>query len=787
MQSRSNRFKQLDSYGLKYWPVHLASGGQGEILHQILLDFDWLEAKLTATGDVNALLDDFLLVGGGVSKDHAELVAALRLSAHILSDHPETLPGQLAGRLSDVHQLTQQIGHRLQDRVWLRPLYTTLERKTSLERVISAHRKIIWSLQALPDGQHVIAASGDGTLSLWDTGNGLKLRSYEGHTKDVRDVVLLKNGVNMVSGSDDGNLIWWEIESGKMLGKAESGQREIARLVSTPDGKRIVSLSQAGLYQVWDAFSRELVCEMQSDHGGTITGLVLFPDGKGVLSTCHSRASTALRSWELDPLKQPRNFITSDTQTCPVFLPDGNRFITIGQPEHFSQLNVWDLRNDSRISSKYIGGDYVVSQAFFLPEFRKLLLLYFNDRMLLHDIEGQDPDTIIAENIGAVFSACLLPGGKRLVTGDRDGLMKVWNLYTENPGEPVRYPYSGKEGLDIDEVCVFPDGRQIVFSTDQNIEGVLKIRTFGEKSTNFEIWNSEDAVVKFEREHAGSRDIPYDHVHRERRILSTGRGSRVTDIKISVDGKRLLAGLTNGDVMFWDQGKFKAKPRLLNHGTWIAAVAISGNGHLAVSAGKDALLVVWDLRSGRSLRILEGHSNWINDVALSFDGRVALSADDDKILKVWDVRRGRLMHELTGHSAAVNSVVILGNSSKAVSSSESGEVKIWDVQTGREIGSLILPLSAHTRLRVLPRDEYCVSLFRDGLLRIWSIQDGRPLAAFSGDRQITAFDITPDGSIIVAGDASGYQYVLRVEGLLSSAGEVTKPKQLWWPFEKRRG
>ena len=78
---------------------------------RLLFDYRWLDAKLRAR-DVNRLLHDF---EGLAERDVARLVeSALRLSAHVLDQHPAQLAPQLTGRLlavasSEVSQLVDSI------------------------------------------------------------------------------------------------------------------------------------------------------------------------------------------------------------------------------------------------------------------------------------------------------------------------------------------------------------------------------------------------------------------------------------------------------------------------------------------------------------------------------------------------------------------------------------------------------------------------------------------------------------------------------------------------------
>ncbi len=78
---------------------HLAKANRRDELRALLLDYDWIAAKLQTT-DINALLRDFETIVGDSPVGLVQ--GALRLSAHVLAkDHTE-LAGQLTGRLPGI-------------------------------------------------------------------------------------------------------------------------------------------------------------------------------------------------------------------------------------------------------------------------------------------------------------------------------------------------------------------------------------------------------------------------------------------------------------------------------------------------------------------------------------------------------------------------------------------------------------------------------------------------------------------------------------------------------------
>ena len=62
---------------------------------------------------------------------------------------------------------------------------------------------------------------------------------------------------------------------------------------------------------------------------------------------------------------------------------------------------------------------------------------------------------------------------------------------------------------------------------------------------------------------------------------------------------------------------------------------------------------MWDVDSGHELRTLVGHSGCVWAVAVRGDGRVAVSASHDHTLKVWDLDCDMVLATFTSDAAAM--------------------------------------------------------------------------------------------------------------------------------------
>jgi WD40 repeat protein len=210
------------------------------------------------------------------------------------------------------------------------------------------------------------------------------------------------------------------------------------------------------------------------------------------------------------------------------------------------------------------------------------------------------------------------------------------------------------------------------------------------------------------------------------RILS-GNKAPVGPVVVSADGKRALSGAWDGKVLVWDLDSGTAAQSFGDHVGWAWAVAISGDGREALTAGKTdrtvrlwtadgkkklldrsglpgtpvgvgftptgpmALLaagegqwrlLLWDVRRDKKVGVFEGHTDRIHRAIISSDGRRILSAGVDRTARLWNVDSGKPVHCFQGHTGAVLAIDLARDGSKVVTGGEDGRVRLWDIDTG---------------------------------------------------------------------------------------------------------
>jgi predicted Zn finger-like uncharacterized protein len=237
--------------------------------------------------------------------------------------------------------------------------------------------------------------------------------------------------------------------------------------------------------------------------------------------------------------------------------------------------------------------------------------------------------------------------GRRAVSGDWDGKLRVWELAT---GKCVR-TLEGHRGL-VRSLAVDATGRWCVSGGDDD---------------SVRLWNLDASSCI--------------------RTLANGTAG-VYAVAITTDGRLALAGGKDGRILAWDIPEGKCLRTLRGHRFHVLAVALSGDGRQAFSAGRDRSVRVWDISAGTLVRSIQGHEADIAVVAVASGGNLLITGSHDRTLRVWDPSTGSCSRILTGHTDWVRAVALASNETTAISGSSDGAVRVWDLDSGACVRSL---------------------------------------------------------------------------------------------------
>jgi WD40 repeat protein len=754
-----------DGYFYQHLVRHLRKAGRFPELRTLLLDLDWINAKL-AVGNISGLLADY----DSLLSDPAVLLVAgaLRLSAHVLTGNPGQLPGQLTGRLASEHD-PQLRDLMLRIRLWpaspwLRPLTGSLISPGGpLLRTLTGHDSWVYAVAFSADGYRIVSGGG-GTVRVWDLESGEPLHVLADHGSGPDQGVVIVGGVHLrpgrgawirqwvrdfgehtevttygsgvwavavsadgrraISGGADGTVRVWDLESGELLNALTGHDSFVAAVAITADGRRAVSGGGDGTVRVWNLDSGELLLVL-ADSVSEVRAVAVSADG----SRAVFGGDGTVQVWNLDPVEPLYSLADHDSQVNAVAVSgDGSRAVFGGSG---GTVGRWDL-NTGELLHDLAGHHDLVTAVAVSADGSRAASGSEDGTVRVWDLDLNAPLRVLTGHDGSVAAVALSADGSRAVSGGRDGTVRVWDLTTDAPPRTLTGHESG-----VSEIAVSADGHVAVSA-------------------------SRDGTVR-----------TWDPATCARLRTLTGHDGSVTAVALSTDGRRAVSGGGDGTVRVWDIDSGASMCTLTGHDGFVGAVALSGDGSRGVSCGRDDTVRVWDLAIGTLLHTLTGRWTWLDAVAMSADGRRVISGHDGKV-RVWDIDSGKLLRTLTGHSGRVTVVAASADGRRAISGGHDGTVRVWDLATGKQVPSARQRLADSARQRladwrpgrgtpgrvcslsVSADGSRAVSGASDGTVQVWDIASGALLHTLTGHHgEVGAVAVSADGRRAASGSDDG--------------------------------
>lgn len=208
----------------------------------------------------------------------------------------------------------------------------------------------------------------------------------------------------------------------------------------------------------------------------------------------------------------------------------------------------------------------------------------------------------------------------------------------------------------------------------------------------------------------------------------------IMGLAISPDGRVLASGGRDGLIWLGDPRTGDTFAMLDQFGSPVWALAfhpLTDDGTLTlVSGGDDGSVWLWGLGEALSLRRWQAHTTPVMSLAFSADGQRLAAGSMDGLVRVWPYTEAGDMPDsqlLTGHLAPVTGLGYSPAGEMLISASLDGTVRAWDAISGAERALEAgnnLPLTA-----LAARDAHLLTVGTEGMLTIWTLNEAPIIAA----------------------------------------------------------
>ncbi|EIN04115.1 WD40 repeat-like protein, partial [Punctularia strigosozonata HHB-11173 SS5] len=318
---------------------------------------------------------------------------------------------------------------------------------------LSDHSGWVRSIAFSPDGRRLVSGSGDATIRIWDVCTGHAIgQPIRAHREYVTAVAFSADGTRIVSGGDDNNVCQWDSRTLKQLGRPLSGHSDWVRLQRwelrsrqplgesfgvhdkdvrciciSPDGTRIATGSMDKTIRIWYSHSGRAVSDPLTGHNEAVLGIAYAPDGGRIVS---GSADHTLRIW--DHRSGGHIGITTleghlGSVRAVAFSPDGNHIVSCSTDR---TLRLWDAHSGEPIDEPWTGHRGAVHCIAFSPDGVLVASGGSGDGSvcLWNARSGKPLAGALKAHLNVVHSVAFSPNGSRLVSGSKDGTIRVWDV-----------------------------------------------------------------------------------------------------------------------------------------------------------------------------------------------------------------------------------------------------------------------------------------------------------------------------------------------------------------------
>jgi WD40 repeat protein len=721
-----------DAYAWTNLAHHMQAAGMEDDLAALLLDFEWLQAKLNAT-DVNALLEDFSALQYPISGYRVtalmDVERALLKSAHVLDDTTQ-LAGQLLGRLSEASSVSEarstieQLLRQCRAINGLIPLVTSLTpAHDPLMRTIQTDSRVN-ALAEMPDGR-IITAEHNDTITVWDQYTWTRLHKLDGHRKTINALAVLDDA-HVVSASDDHSLRIWNVRTGEEVRRLYGHDSRVLSVVVAHG--RIVSGGGDNSVRVW---SGELGPEvLPAEKGGElhvlrghkddVNDLAVAPDG----TVWSASLDGSLRQWDVVDGK------VLQTVETPNLRPAGLDFAEDGTLFYYGRHTEKDVSQVYRLDGHNGTPEIFGNQQGWLMDIAAMgsTVAYTGstDRLLYRWavtslLSSTPPSRHYTGHMGTV-NAVLVRHNKQVLSGSSDATFRLWETRDRINLEGLRYTFLPQHGERIYNITMLDDETLITLTNDGSVG----------------LWNASDYTLTEHTEPLDSRKAYIAPLDAHQALVVTGQDlyrydraanslqpvaqlpakkANATCQPIVLPDGRVITGSSHHQWHVWDSATWELLATHKAHGGGVGYITRYGEDEILLGSTNNAISR-HDLERGKSLRVYDGHRGRVNGLVVLPDGRF-VSCSADRHLCVWERDNSQPLQRIYAHDGFINELAWLR-------------------------GSLV------------------VSVGFDNRVRVWDINAGALLATYTADGALNCVTVRESDGLIMAGDSMGRVHWLRL-------------------------
>ncbi|MCG9131689.1 sigma-70 family RNA polymerase sigma factor [Candidatus Poribacteria bacterium] len=343
----------------------------------------------------------------------------------------------------------------------------------------------------------------------------------------------------------------------------------------------------------------------------------------------------------------------------------------------------------------------------------------------LYDTHNGQALDLLTTHTDYVNSVGFSPDGRTLVSGSKDGIIRLWDTQTGI----LRRSLIGHTGS-VSSVVFSADGTSLASRNKDN---------------TIRLWNAQTGELQ---------------------NTLKGHTNAVLSVAFGPNGKTLASGSKDNTIRLWNAqtGELQNTLTLIGHKGEIAEMAFSPDGKtLAAWTWEwESPIHLWDVETGELLNnlVVETNDN-VNNMAFSPDGKTLASPLNNGTIRLWNTQTGKLSRILIGHTSRVFCVAFSPDGKMLASGSYDGTLRLWDAETGELRNTRTGYTSAVVNVAFSPDENIIASAMNDDTVGLWNAQTGvrHHTLKVARTHSIESLSFSPDGKTLVG---AGYGRIIHL-------------------------
>jgi WD40 repeat protein/serine/threonine protein kinase len=486
------------------------------------------------------------------------------------------------------------------------------------------------------DGSSLITGSVDLTIRHWDPATGQERGAPGGATGFLNALAVSPAGKTLAVGSYDHTITLFDPATGQKRRTLRGHQGAVGFLAFSPDGNLLASSALDGTVRLWDLVTGT---EQHILHAVAADCIAFRPDGQ-VLGTIAWGTETA-RLWDVKTGAEWHKLDQMGLNASPVlaFSPD-NRTLATGRAG--LPVDLWDLATGKR--KQQLLGSIQARALAYSPDGKMLAVANEGNpnQIRLWDTATGQMVRPLADYTGVVnITLAFRTDGRMLAAGGfLDGTVRLWDPAT---GQLLWAHRIGPAFGGRIHVVAFAEGNRLAVLNGNGTVSILRPpplpATPGAAAPPPPAGLAEAASSK--PSPAAPTSVPAEPAPIERTLGDPRlrHWSWVHDVAVSPDGKLLASAGRDGVAKVWDMGTGAERWALVGHAGPVLCVAYQAQGKYLVTGGMDTVAKLWNAQTGAFVRNLFPMAGLVHTVAFSPDGKV-LAAMTPWAIRLYDVETG---------------------------------------------------------------------------------------------------------------------------------------------------